>query len=91
MDHFTQDFLKYLQRSPGVDEAYRIDTSFTRKDFRAYWKKAKECTSSSLSSHHFGHYKAVIDNDKLSELHSVFVDIAVNSGYSPKQWQKGLL
>jgi hypothetical protein len=23
-------------------------------------------------------------------MHSVFMDIAVNSGYSPKRWQKGL-
>jgi hypothetical protein len=23
-------------------------------------------------------------------MHAVFVDIAVNSGYSPKQWQKGV-
>jgi hypothetical protein len=84
-DHFTRDFLKYLQRSPAVDKADRIDTSFTHEDFCAYWKKAKECTSSSLSSLHFGqYYKAVIDNDKLSEMHSIFVDIAVNLGYSPK-------
>jgi hypothetical protein len=39
---------------------------------------------------HFGHYKAVIDNDKLSKMHAVFVDMAINSGYSPKRWQKGL-
>jgi hypothetical protein len=23
-------------------------------------------------------------------MHAVFVDIAINSGYSPKRWQKGL-
>jgi hypothetical protein len=47
--------------------------------------------SSSLSSLHFGHYKAVIDNEKLSEMHYVFIDIAMNLGYSPtKRWQKGL-
>jgi hypothetical protein len=39
---------------------------------------------------HFGHYKAVIDKDKLSKMHSVIADIAVNLGYSPKRWQKGL-
>jgi hypothetical protein len=32
----------------------------------------------------------VIDDAKLCELHAVFVDIAVNLGYSLKQWQKGL-
>jgi hypothetical protein len=51
----------------------------------------EECTSLSLSSLHFGHYKAAIHNDKLSEMHSIFIDmIALNSGYSPKRWQKGL-
>ncbi len=44
---------------------------------------------SSLSSLHFGHYKAVINNEKLSEMHAIFMKISVNSGYSPKQWQKG--
>jgi hypothetical protein len=28
--------------------------------------------------------QAVIDDAKLYEMHAVFVDIAVNSGYSPK-------
>jgi hypothetical protein len=23
-------------------------------------------------------------------MHSIFIDIAINLGYSPKQWQKGL-
>jgi hypothetical protein len=31
-----------------------------------------------------------INNDKLSEMHSVFTDIAMNLGYSPNQWQTGL-
>jgi hypothetical protein len=50
----------------------------------------KERTSLSLSTLHFGHYKVVIDDTKLCETHVVLVDIAINSGYSPKQWQKGL-
>jgi hypothetical protein len=70
--------------------ADQINTSFTCEDFHAYWKKAKECMSLSLSSLHIGHYKVVIDNDKHSEMHAVFNDIGMNLGYSPKQWQKGL-
>jgi hypothetical protein len=46
--------------------------------------------SSSLSTLHFGHYKVVTDDTKLCEMHAVFVDIAINSGYSLRQWQKGL-
>jgi hypothetical protein len=73
-----------------IDAADQIDTSFSREDFRSYWKKVKEQTSSSLSTLHFGHYKVVLDDAKLCEMHAVFVDIVVNSGYSPKRWQKGL-
>jgi len=89
-DTFTRDFLEALQRSPMSAGDNTIDTSFTRDDFRDYWKKSKERTSSSISTLHFGHYKAVYRNDTLSEMHSVFIDIAVNSGFSPTRWQRGL-
>jgi hypothetical protein len=72
-----------------VSATDHIDTSFSRKVFQAYWKKAWECTSSSISGLHFGHYKAATKNDRLSEIHAVSIDTAVNSGYSPKR-QKGL-
>lgn len=89
-DEYTAEFLQFLQRSPNVEASEQIDTTFTKEDFRWYWKKAKERTSSSISTLHFGHYKAATRNDTLSELHAVSLDIAVNSGYSPKRWQRGL-
>jgi hypothetical protein len=81
---FTRDFLRILQCPPNVGLNDKIYTSFSVADFQNYWKKSKERTSSSLSTLHFGHYKAVLKIEKLCEMHSVFVDIAVNSGYSPK-------
>jgi hypothetical protein len=68
----------------------RIDTTFTSKDFHLYWKKANERTLSSISGLHFGHYKMAIKCIKLGKLHAVFINIAVNSRYSPRRWQKGL-
>jgi hypothetical protein len=32
-DQYTQEFLKYLQRSPTIDTAGQIDTSFSQEDF----------------------------------------------------------
>jgi hypothetical protein len=29
--------------------------------------------------------------DTLSKMHAVFIDIAMNSGYSPTCWQQGLM
>jgi hypothetical protein len=89
-DDYTRNFLRILQRPTNVDAADKIDTSFSVSDFQNYWIKAKERTSLSILTLHFGHYKAVCKNDTLSKMHSVFVDMAVNSGFSPKQWQRGL-
>ena len=89
-DDFTCNFLQCLQCLPNGGPEDRILMMFTWDDFCDYWKKWKELTSSSHSSLHFHHYKVVIKNDTLSEMHVVFVDIAVNSGYSPMHWQHGL-
>ncbi len=91
VDDVTWEFFLCLQWPPLVSATDRIDTSFSRKDFQAYWKKTWECTSSSISGLHFGHYKVATKNDRLSEMHAVSNNIAVNSGYSPKWWQKGLM
>jgi hypothetical protein len=73
-----------------VEAEDRFNTLFSVKDFQDYWKKAKERTSSSILTLHFGHYKAVSKNETLCKMHSVFVDIAVNLGFSPTRWQRGL-
>jgi hypothetical protein len=38
-------------------------------------------SSSSVSDLHFGHYKVAAKNERLSEMHAVFINTAVNSGY----------
>jgi hypothetical protein len=89
-DDYTRDFLRILQQPQNVEAEDRFNTSFSVKDFQDYWKKAKERTSSSILTLHFGHYKAVSKNETLCKMHSVFVDIAVNLGFSPTRWQRGL-
>ena len=67
-----------------------LDMEITREDFQHCWTRARERTSSSLSGIHFGHYMATaLDND-LSEIHALFLTIAVQMGYSLLRWQHGL-
>ena len=87
VDDFTKDFLSCLQFSQNVSPDDKIQTSITKEDFQRYWHKARECTSSSISGLHFGHYKSVARNDFLSEMHAVFTDIVVTMGFSPTRWQ----
>ena len=62
----------------------------TANDFKTYWRKAKECVSSSMSSLNFGHYKSADKSNYLSELHAISMHIILNTGFSPLRWQKGL-
>ena len=91
MDDYTREFLQSLQQSRHISPDEQIDTDITKEDFQAYWKKAQERTSSSMSGLHFGHYKAAVKSALLSEMHSVFTHIAVNTGFSPMRWQRGLM
>jgi hypothetical protein len=90
VDDYTHALIDGHQRASNIAVDDMIDTNITKEDFQAYWKKAKECTSSSISGLHFGHYKAASHNSTLSEMHAVFANIAVNLGFSPMQWQWGL-
>jgi hypothetical protein len=83
----TQLFISALQVTSPTMMASKVSTSVTKEDFKSYWKHARERTSSSLSTIHFGHYKASTDSDYLLEIHALFTEIVVSIGYSPTQWQ----
>jgi hypothetical protein len=88
VDDTTKTIVQLLQR-PFVG-AKRVDTEISRHDYQRYWKRAKESTSSSYSGLHFGHWKAAAACDELSEIHSLFTEIATTSGYTPPRWTHGL-
>jgi len=52
--------------------------------------KAKETTLSSFSGAHFGHYKAGATHKSINELHTVLADIPLQTGFSYRQWKKGI-
>ena len=63
---------------------------FTKEDFQLFWKKCNERTSSSISGLHYGHYKAAVDNNHLSELHAMQMQVIAKVGHTLSCWQKGL-
>ena len=62
----------------------------TPEEFREYWKRAREGTSSSISGVHFGHYKAAAQSTELSGFLAKQVTLIVQTGYPPKRWSRGL-
>ena len=53
--------------------------------FTKSWQKMKEKTSS--RDLHFGHYKAVTDDNDLMYLHYRLAEIPFRTGYSPQRWK----
>jgi len=54
------------------------------------WQKARETMASSMLAVHFCHYMAGILNLEIALLNATMVDILLESGHSPRRWQKGL-
>ena len=59
-------------------------------DFRKYWKKAREETSSSTCGIHFGHYRAATKSDKITKFLSQKVTVIARTGLPPERWDNRL-
>jgi len=88
VDDYTRKFISSLCRPPNLPPPQTL--SISAADFQSYWWWAQECTSSSYSGLHFGHYKAAASCPTLSELHAIFTQLCFANGFSPQCWQSGL-
>jgi len=55
------------------------------------WQKAREETSSSYSTIHFGHYITGTHDDRIAQFNACMAAILAVMGYSPNQWRHGLI
>jgi hypothetical protein len=62
----------------------------TTNDHIRCWKKQKERTAGGMPGFHFGHYKAHIQRRRLTAFDASQRSMAYTTGYSYKQWKKGL-
>ena len=62
----------------------------TPTEFRGFWKRVKEFTSSLMSGVHYGHYKAAIQDDMSTEILAQQLTVVARSGIPPESWSIGL-
>ena len=67
-----------------------ISIVISPEEFRHFWGRAKEGTASSISGVHFGHYKAAVKYELLSEFLAKQVTLIARTGHPPKRWSRGL-
>jgi hypothetical protein len=56
----------------------------TLEDFKRFWKKVNEFTSSSMSGVHYGHYKAVIQDSQSTNILALQLTVIARSGIPPE-------
>jgi hypothetical protein len=62
----------------------------TPDNFKRFWRKVNEFTSSSMSGVHYGHYKAAIQDDLISAVLALQLTVIARSGVPPENWSVGL-
>ena len=86
VDAYTKNFIASLQITTPINPADFIPNMVSLQDYQAHWKRSKECTSSSISGQHFGHWKAAAlissPNSMLSSLTSSSPPVTLPSGGS---------
>ena len=88
VDEGTQKFIDDMAAKLNLD-TNKICTRMSTKDFIKCWKKAKEKTSSSMSGRHFGHCKAATESKLAGAIHSKFLDLSFNHGFTASRWKNG--
>lgn len=61
-------------------------TDLTKANFKKFYNKTKEQTSSSPSGLHLGHWKAAAKSDLISETLTKIIKIAINNAHTLKRW-----
>ena len=71
-------------------ESNQINAHITEEEFRHYFQHKDECTESSPSGRHVGHYKAILYNKDLVSLVVAMLNIGLCSGIALERWKKAL-
>jgi hypothetical protein len=68
--------------------ATTTENTITDEEFINTYRVAKESTSSSPSGRHIGHYKAILSDPTLVNLHATMMALPFQVGIVPERWKR---
>ena len=87
IDAYSARLFTKLSKIPQYEP---IPIGISTKDYRQGWQKSKERTSSGGSLLHFGHCKAISQDESLSAMEASLMSIPLRSGYAFSHWRRGI-
>jgi hypothetical protein len=67
-----------------------IGITLGAEEFKYYWRRVRERTSSSISGIHFGHYKSAMYSATISDFFARKITLIARCGCPPERWGHGL-
>jgi hypothetical protein len=83
----TKRIIEFLVKPPQAGRT-TFSTLITPEEFQSNYGIVKERTSSSVSSRHVRHYKAVVHDETLSLIHTLMMSLPYIIGFSPERWRR---
>ena len=87
LDDATRYILQEIGKMGGkMRKGEGQEIVITKEDYRTFWNRVGEWTTSSPSSIHYGHYKASVKSDLSSKMHAQQLTVIARSGVAPERW-----
>ena len=87
VEEFIENLRQQYDEHMLKTRAQEIGEPVTYEEFRDYFAPKRESTESSNSGRHMGHYKACLDDDKITDIHIMMINIQVVCGFAGKRWK----
>ena len=87
VEEFIENLRQQYDEQMLKTRAQEIGEPVTYEEFRDYFAPKREWTESSNSGRHMGHYKACLDDDKITNIHIMMINIQLVCGFAGKRWK----
>eukprot|EP00957_Ditylum_brightwellii_P174145 13258785-Ditylum_brightwellii.AAC.1 len=86
--HEVNYWLKH--HAPRVVTDREIQVEMSLDDYKCLMNEQTESISSSPSGWHYGHYKAILDHEKLCLVHAQMMTMPFLGAFTPSKWEKAI-
>eukprot|EP00957_Ditylum_brightwellii_P028207 2129617-Ditylum_brightwellii.AAC.1 len=67
-----------------------VNITLTVEELKSMFKRQCKTTSLSPSGHHYGHYKVLLDNEDMLQVHSIMMSFPFQYGFTLTRWLKAV-
>lgn len=87
VEEFIEDLRQQYDEHTLHTKAAEIGNPVSYEEYRDFFKLKRESTESSNSGRHMGHYKACLQDEDITSIHIMMINIQLVCGFAGKRWK----